>query len=279
MTIEKNATVVNLPRSFKETTLGELGDNLPLGIQLSDGSLAKAISSMPWKTKHERAIGTLKKEGQNVAHHASIIISQLYTNIGDKVFTPETKQAEKQLAIGQMFMPDILYMFVLLRKKVISKDLKMNMTCAACRHKFLFVADLDSLVVHTCERTEQISWVYHLIDPITIRSKKVTKFRMMPPKWFQIENAVNTGAGSEASKIVIAKSCVVGFNDEIDLSQLMDSEMDEVSKIDLEGMLREINKDFLGPKMTLEGTCDACNTPFISMIDWRGDSFFSNSSL
>lgn len=268
-----------LAARIKKTTLGELGGRLPLGVVQTDGSFSKEIESMPWKTRHERAIGALKKEGMNMAQHASIIISQLYSRVGPHVWTPETKHAEKLLNIGTMYLPDVLYMYVLLRSKVISDRLKMSITCPACRHKFVLNGDMASIEVNTLERPEDMNWYFNLKDPISIRKKTVSKFRMNPPKWFQLESVASMAASGEMAKIVIARASVVGFNDEIEPTQLMDSEMDEVSKRDLESMISEINKDFLGPKMATEGDCPSCNFHFNLPINWRGDDFFSESSL
>jgi hypothetical protein len=262
---------------IKKLTLGELGNRMPLGIPQADGTFSKEIESMAWKTKHERAIGALKKEGMNMAQHASIILTQLYTQVGPLAWTPETKHGEKLLALGRMYLPDVLYMYVLLRSKVISDRLKMDLACPTCRHKFLFNGAMSSIEVNTLEKVSDLDWYFPLQDPISIRKKTVTKFRMNPPKWFQLESSV-ASANAESAKIMICKACIVGLNDEMDVTQIGDSEMDEVSKRDLERMQNEINQDFLGPKMSIEGDCPACNRQFALPINWRDDAFFSESS-
>jgi hypothetical protein len=277
MTDDTQKTV--LGARIKTLTLNELGDRLPLGIPNADGSFSKQIMSVPWKTRHERAIGNLKKEGQNIAQHASIIISQLYTKIGETEWTPETVHAKKILQIGAMYMPDVLYMFVLLRSKVIGPSLKMNMKCGSCRHAFVFNADLGSVDVATLDSVRDMDWTYTLMDPITIRNGTVVKkFRMNPPKWFQLESVVASGGTEEKAKCLITRACIVGLNDDPDVMQLMDSEVDEISKRDLEAMQDAINADYLGPKMVLDGNCPACDAAFTAPINWRSDSFFSNSS-
>lgn len=267
-----------LSQRIKATTLRELGDRLPLGIPTVDGLFSKEIVSVPWKTKHERAIGNLKKDGQNIAQHASIIISQLYRKIGETEWDEDTLHAKKLLTIGQLYMPDVLYMFVLLRSKVISDTLKMNLKCPGCRYAFTFAADLGSVEVATLDHVQDMDWTYSLLDPIKIRNKTVTQFRMNPPKWFQLESVVASGGTEEKAKILFTKACVVGLNSEPELAQLMDSEVDEISKRDLERMQEEINADYLGPKMVLDGNCPACDATFAAPINWRSDSFFSNSS-
>lgn len=270
-----------LAARLKSTTLGELGARLPIGVpNPMDGSLQKDMSAMAWKTKHERAIGQLRSDNMNFAQYATLVISQLFTRIGPHEFTAETKQAEKQLKIGQMYMPDILYMYIWLRTQVISPILEMNMVCGVsnCRDKFRFKGDLNSLEVHTLDKLADMDWYYTLQDPITIRNTVIKKFRVNITKWYQLETSIVQGFNDSTAKIAIARSSVVGFNDDPELTQLMDSEMDEISKRDLESLTSKIDQDFIGPKMTLEGACPKCNVSFNSAVNWRDNDFFSESS-
>lgn len=262
-----------------KTTIGELGARLPVGTPLADGSLAKDMISRPWKTRDEREIGRLRHEGMNQARYASLVVSQLYSQLGKHQWVEETKSPERILAVGTMYMPDVLYAFIWLRMQVISTTLKMNVKCGKCSNPFTFIGDMNSTEVYTINKLADLDWFYDLQDPINIRKKKVDRFRLQTPHWFNLEGTIKEGFNESLAKILMVRSSVVGLNDEPDLTMLVESEMDEISKRDLEAINTKINEEFIGPKMAIDGECPRCAQPFVQAIDWRGESFFTVSSL
>lgn len=274
----EDTNVVKLPTRRSKTTLGALGSRLPVGFKMQDGSLSKDIVSKAWKTRDERAIGQLRSTKMNMAEYAVLVLSQMYTRIGPHIWDAETKQEQKQLVIGQLYMPDVLYMYLWLRTQVISPELKMNVVCSSCNAKFVFVGDMMDIEVQTIESAELMDWHFELKDPISIRKQPVERFRIRSPQWMQFMGMITDDFNENSAKIGMVQASIVGLNNEPEDTRLTGLELDELSKRDLEALSAKINEDFLGPKMVLEGACKKCKHEFVKSIDWRHDTFFAVSS-
>ena len=51
--------------------------------------------------------------------------------------------AEKRLAVGQLFLADVLYLFLYLRREAIGTEVQVGVACNACKRRS-FTADLDT---------------------------------------------------------------------------------------------------------------------------------------
>ncbi len=262
-----------------KTTLAELGPCLPIGID-TGGALVKDLAHRSWKTRDERELGKLKKPKMNMAQYVSTILAHLYTKVGSHDFTPEMDAMERRLKLGQMYMADIFYMYIWLRTQVISDKLKMNLTCPSpsCQFKFPFSGDLSTIDVYAVSRPEDLIWTYDLMDPLELRRKTVTKLRMSTARWASLESSVGDVNNDALGKIIGVRGSIVGLNEDPDLIQITDTEMDEMSKRDLETLVDRVNNEFIGPRMVVEGKCPTCENEFAAPIDWRYESFFSISS-
>lgn len=267
------------------TTLGEYGDKLPIGI-LHDGRLHKDIIVKRWRTKDERELGKKFPNDAGMAEHVSIVVANMCSKLGPHDMD-SLSDAEKSVIVSTMYMADVFYAYVLLRLKAMGKDLKLTIRCPTpgCDVEFPYVANIETIEVTYVDDIDDILWTYKLQDPIEIRKQKVEKFSMAYPKWSVMEQGRNNNNEAEVKTITIMNS-VVGLNDEQNPVSLTMSEMDEISKIDFEGLVEGINENFLGPKMGVEGECtpEICTKlkrgghKFIFPIDWRYKSFFAHSS-
>jgi hypothetical protein len=267
---------------FKTTTIGERGNYLPIGFKEPNGGLARAFSFRRWTMKQEKELGEVREKlnKASLPEYVMAILGLMTTNIGS-IDIQSMKDAERQLVFGQMFMADVLYMYICLRLQALGNELDIELKCPSCGAKQTFTADVGSIDVRHIERPEMSCFVHTLRDPIRIRNKEVTKFQLGHSRW----GALVTGGisnVSEAKSTIIAGS-VIGINDEI--TDIMESELDDISKKDLEDLVQKINKAAVGPDMSVEGSCSAtlkngkpCKAEFKSQIDWGYDSFFAGSS-
>src|SRR5690606_7472415 len=268
--------------AINKTTLAELGACLPVGIQAPEG-IVRGFSSRPWKTKDEKEIGKRRKANESPGSLVNLILSYMLSSLGPHEWpeppVDEKKRAEREFILSRLFMGDVLYMFIWLRRDTIGDELALQCRCQQ-GHDFRFVGSLGSIEVISCNDPKDLERKYALRDPFKARGKDVEAIRYVAPRWGSILRGLESRAASNRSlaRPRTVEACMVGVNDEPGEFRLIGSELDEMSKRDLEGLTREIDENTVGPLMKIEGTCPKCSIGFEHPIDWRYDSFFAVSS-
>lgn len=263
---------------LKTTTVAAQGPQLPLGT-----AQGKTVAVRTWRLKEERVLGVRREEEdkRNMGKYVSIILATMCTSLGGHNWDgpiPEKDTAERELVVGQMWMPDVFYAYVWLRIQAMGKELPMTVTCPKCpgKSEFDWVGDLTTIEVKCPESLEDAMWHYKLHVPITIRGKEVTMFVMGPPRWHHVENVTDTSMGGAKSKVIHAHLHRIPELQEGEVA-LAESEMDELVKRDIEGLADAINNNGFGPRMSVDCKCPKGHT-INEAIDWRFDTFFGISS-
>jgi len=269
---------------YTKTTLADLGSQLPVGIRTGPGTLEKAFSVRPWKTKDEREIAKRKTPDTSIAKYVSMIVATMCDRMGPHDFS-QMKPVERELIVSQMYMGDVFYVYCYLRRRALGPLLKMQFDCGHCKEKIPYTANLDTLEVRTVEREEQLGWAVDLQDPIKIRGKDISRFQLSAMRWNVLETTAQVNVGSDAvAKIAAIRGSIVGLNSESEPVIISDPEMDELSKYDLENLAHQVNIHYVGPDMAIEDVCTPEICPrgggrkFMVAIDWTYDSFFAISS-
>lgn len=270
--------------TIKVTTLGELGKKLPIGA-LSNGGLLKDFSTRPWKTRDDRELGREQKKNESASRYIGQVVRRMCPTLGDYKRTDYSDdELEKALAkIGQLFSGDVFYAYVTLRIEAMGKDLPLQIVCGACEHNFKYVGDLNSIEVTTVDDPQDLSWEFELVDGAELRGKQHTKFRMGPLRWSLMNEAYQSGRNGttvniNAIKITTACNAITGLGDDPTPVMLSDQDLDDVSKLDLERLIKAVDEHSLGPAMVIEGACPKCSSEFRRPIDWEAGSFFAISS-
>jgi len=269
MTEEENTPV---DETTPEHTLAEQGPVLPIGIPEGD-QLHRALEIRPWRLKEEREIGELraKSKKKNQFEFASLMLATMVTKMGQADFAAMKKMAHRELVIQGMYLADVLYSYLWLRCQSLGSLLDLTLDCPDCRESYVFKADLDSVPVKTCKSIAETLWDYELKSPFTIRGKEVKVLTFGPAKW-------NTFSGKKVEAHVkvqlILKAIVKVDGKETPLSP---TELDEMTKLDLESILAEIEDRHIGPDMSIEAICPHCDFSHKTEIDWYNDSFFGVS--
>ena len=282
---EPQAAPVAPPQRYA-TTMAELGDKLPVGILDSEGRLHKEIVTKPWRTRDERELGRKLAPDAQISDHVPLVVSSMCSRIGPHDMDG-LDDAKKGLILSTMYMADVFYAYALLRMKTMGSRLPLTVACprGGCGVRFPYVGDMTSIEVMAVDDIDAILWSYELADPLEIRRKRVTHFRMAYPKWSVMEQS--RGVDNEADiKANVIQASIVGLNDEDVPVALTLNEIDELSKRDFEGIQEGVNQHFLGPKMGIEGQCTptVCTRykrggfDFKIPIDWSYKSFFGASS-
>lgn len=286
--VKKNPEASGLKLNTQKSTIKERGALLPLGMAGGEaGAYVRDIAVRDWTFVEERAIGAERDANRdsNIAQFVSMILAQMCTKFGRHDFE-SMKSAERRATVGQAFMGDVFYTYVWLRIQAMGNMLDMNLTCPSCLHKFEFTADLDTVEVITAEKLKDAQWEYELFKPLELRGKTVKKFLMGPAYWNALEMMSSTGGGmdSGAAKSAIILGSIHGLADYKDKDgnaeavALAAHELDRMNKRDIERLTALIDKNAIGPDMSVEGKCGRCKRPFKLSIDWSYDSFFGDSS-
>jgi hypothetical protein len=268
---------------IKKTTLAELGPKLPIGIVDSKtGTLGKVFSVRPWRLKEERELGKIRAANENasVAQYVAMILATMCTRFGNHDFE-KMKFEERRLILSSAYMADVFYAYIWLRRDAIGSELSLKITCSNsnCHTNFEFTGDLGSIDVGEVDSLVDTEWIYKLKTPITVRGKLIEHFKFGPSRWNTLETIP---AGTRRFDTGAAKSAIIRGSileaGELGAIPLVDDELDELTKFDLERITTAINERPVGPTMSIEGKCTSCGAPFEHAIEWATDNFFEPSS-
>lgn len=274
--------VIPITSPIKRTTMEKLGPSLPIGtIDPATGALNKTMSWRNWNMKTEKALGRLRDDhrNQNQARFAAMVVAFLYELVGAQTFEGDAGKIKKDMiTIGQMWMGDILYAYIWLRKEFVSSTFDMDCTCPSCLNKFIFRAELDTVTVRTVDTIEDAYWEYRLKHPFEVRGNMIKGFKAGPARWLGLEKGASTGlldtGGTKAELIIASIHDVIGTELK---SPLTDHELESLSKYDIEAFTGMIAENHVGPDMSIEGKCKRCKGDFNMSIDWTYDNFFAVS--
>ncbi len=273
--------------SVTTVTLKEQGPRLPLGIvDAQTGNFTRDIAIRRWRMAEERALGELRdrKRDSNVSQFVGAVLSVMCTRLGPHNF--ETmKEAERELAISQMYIGDVFYTYLWLRVQTLGPQLGLNLTCPACRHKHPMTVDLETTEISCAGTPESATWTYDLMEPFNTRQRPIETLTLGPARWNALETmGGNSGLNTGAAKASIIAGSIVNVANWTtkegvpETIMLADTELDEMGKRDVERLTREIDERALGPDMSIEGACPRCRYQYRMAMDWGYDSFFGDSS-
>lgn len=261
------------------TELSKLGASLPLGIQ-HGGKLHRDIGIRPWRMKEERELGALHAAAKeaNVAEYVSLVLATMCTRLGPHDLAAMDKVEDRRLVINQMFMGDVFYAYMWLRVQSVGKELTLRIKVPGRVDEVKYVADLETTQVITADNYEACTHDYPLKNPFMIRGKLVQTLKLGPMRWAALEADRQLGMANKGhAKAMAIKAAIVGADVYPGHGlQLTETELDELSKRDLEGITTQVDNKSIGPVMSIEDEYEG--RPFKVGIDWRYDSFFAVSS-
>lgn len=271
---------------LKTSTLKERGPTLPLGITDGSGGLAREIEVRPWRMREEEALGKIRDMNKRLsaANYTSLVVSFMTTRLGHHDFSEKLDAKDKKALskrksiVSSMFMGDVYYAYVWLRMQAMGNIVQLSVTCEKCGHVTPFPGDLETLSVTHVESIEDARFHYMLKHPMEVRGKEVAALVLGPPRWAALEAMGVVGEGDSGTpKAAMVLAGIHGYADQPDLAPVRQDMMD-MAKVDLESIVSLLNKNHVGPDMSVEGQCEKCSNDFVTSIDWGYDSFFGISS-
>lgn len=238
--------------------------------------------------KEEKILGHRREESEskstNLGKYVSIVLATMCTRLGSYDWSElkESGTADREIVLSQMWMPDVFYAYCWLRYQAMGPNVPMTLRSPFTGDEFPFTADLRSLEVEIPDSLDACLWKYRLKHPLVIRGKTVTEFTLGPQRWSTIEQMSDVSTGAAKATVISASiRAMDGILDKdgkpVDVP-LVDSELDEMTKLDLETLADEINRRTVGPIMKITATCPKKKKTFDATIDWRYDHFFGAGS-
>ncbi len=259
-------------------TIAKRGARLPLGIS-HGGALHRDLAVRKWRMKEERELGELRDENKdaNLAKYVSMVLATMCTRLGPHDFDKMSFD-QRLLAVSQMYMGDVFYAYVWLRIAALGSEFKLTFKPSWAPKPLPITADLNSVEVRSAESAEDASWEYQLQDPIVIRGKRTTRFMLGPVRWNTLENIETLGqtANTAVVKSGMLTASITGCDGFDGPVHLVDSDLDELTKWNLESATNGVDEHSIGPNMRVEGTYKG--REFKASIDWGYDRFFAISS-
>jgi endogenous inhibitor of DNA gyrase (YacG/DUF329 family) len=257
-------------------TFAEHGATLPLGV-LNGNELSKEFEVRDWTMKEDRAVGALRdKAGElGVGRFIAEFISKMCLRVGPHDFE-NMKDAEKILVVNQMFLGDVFYIYVWLRVEALGADLPLEIQCPKCKAPISMKADLNTLDVKSADELGHVRWNYDLKKPFKIRTGDAKTLLMGPPRWSALsglKGQMNLGL----ARFSAVKGAIWGVEGQGDFA-IADHEIDEMRKIDIEGIQNSSDEHFIGAEMAVDVECPECGKTSLVSLDWSFDTFFSTSS-
>jgi len=280
---------------MKETTLGEWGNKLPIGIK---GKSRRDFTFKSWGLDEEKEISEMKRKSTTMGPFVNQLLSYMIKDFCGESF--ENKDInEKLITFNQLILSDVLYMYLYLRYDQLDELVRMDVTCNNCgKINKDFTAnmeglDVDVLDVETVKIVNPVktdspkqpeapdNFSYKLRKPFKLGDDKieVSTIKLKRTPWDAMERAsdeVTTNQGMLTE--LIFQNSIVGINDEIGYVD-MDKLLKGFRKTDFERMSNAINKYNGGPTLRISDKCRYCSIHFYKQLDWGYDSFFGSSSL
>jgi len=262
----------------KTLLLTELGNTLPIGV-----GNQRSIAFRPWRLKEEKKLAELKKKNKNatLTKYVNFVLTTMCTELAGENFS-NMQDKDKERLISSLYIGDVLYAYVLLRREAIGSVVTTKLICEACSHEYNYAADLDTLEVTIPEKTiEDTFWKYTLRHPMKVRNDTINGFTLGPVKWSVLETAAvgKKNEGEIKAKTIRGsiKNAILEDGSEKDIV-LTDEDLDELSKLDFEYLVKNLDDHHIGPDMSVDCLCPSCGHEYKLSINWANENFFGASS-
>jgi hypothetical protein len=271
---------------FTLTTLGELGTNLPVGIAAGDSApRVRPFRLRPFNMKLEKELAKVRErmkqnaKGNTGGSFVRTALAMMVQTIGPHNFDA-MKVPERELVINQLSMPDVIYMYFYARHNALdSEPVLMNIGCSSCKTQYRWFGDLASMDVKVLDDKAAITRTYELRDPLTIRGKTCKILTLGLIKWDSFcQPAFANQDSLQSAAITASIHGIVGFDQALGTFQLLDTDLDEMTKVDMNRLSANIEEYTPGPQMDITPQCPVCKHEQRMMLDWSWDNFFSRSA-
>lgn len=273
---------------MKIITLEELGQQLPIGVP-AKGKLLKDFDLRAYKARVDRHLGEWQEAnqgkyspGQMVACKAAKFLSLIVAKYGGfpmSLTESGNSSPESELAVYNWFFADVMYVYLYKRVQM-EPGLPVPFKCPICGIEKEVTFDLRKVEVKVLEKFEELEEWVSVKEPFPLRadSGQCRKAKVTPPRWSTMTEPGVMAGDMGRTTYASMKSAIIGVNGSEAPYTLVDSELDEMSKIDLERFNR-VPILTCGPLMATPLDCpiESCRGRIIDALDWSHEHFFERS--
>jgi hypothetical protein len=256
-------------------TLDDLGPSLPVGIEGPAGDRLLDYSFRPWRTSTELAVSKVRDRERTLtpAQTVSVVLAHLLRTWGGLDFDRLT-EGERRLALARAYAADVYVAWVQLRRQVLGNEYEQRVTCGFCRHAFVYAVDLGSLEVRALDSDEEVSRPALLRDGLLYQGQERRVLTLRPVAWATYEGMAATFDVARL-KLGVLAGAIWGIEGADRNPVRLVPEQIDLTKRDLEALVRAIDDEEPGPNLALDLACPSCGTPIRQALSWVYDPFFS----
>jgi len=284
---------------MKITTVRELGAQLPVGFPQQDGTLAKAFTLRPYKSRIDRHIGLWEEanrdqfgtdQGMQLAMKVAKFVSLIVESVGGKQLTlteDGNSPEEREVEIAQWAFADVLYVYFYARLNSLGDQMSVDVACPSCNREYTgddsLVFDLRDADVRLIEKPSEMDFWYKMKRPFRLRDKKTVceQVRIAPMRWVTMQQpGVLSGSAMGQLGYRMLADCICGINGNASQPyDFTDHEMDEMEKIDRVAIDKLAERVGGGLDLRVTVKCDNkdCQQPITNPLNWTWDHFFGES--
>jgi hypothetical protein len=273
--------------AMKKIMLKDLQNVLPLGYFTPEGNLVKSFKNRPWRMIEERAVGEIREKQKTpmMGPFISELLAYMITGFDGMDFEAKTP-AERRLMLNQMSFPDVIYMYVWLRREAVGPELLLKSTCPICSYMYDIECDLDEMEIEVPDENatspDDFKKPVQLKKGLEIDGATYHEMIIKPASWMVMEGmTAKLSSNDGALKTKFFQDCLVeipGYT-AMDHFVVTDTLLDNMMKVDIELLNKAIDDASGGLNMNIEAKCEQCNGAYKQGIDWNYDNFFSASSI
>lgn len=272
---------------MKTVLLSDLGPELPIG-NCSEGSntLVKTFEVRPYKAKVDRALNIWREanQGRHIGWLIAKYLSLVVVNAGGQYLALDDKNDSSPESVNTVtgwHFADVVYMYLWSRYKTSSK-MKLEYGCpnSECSVKTATkIIDLGSIEVVCLENFEESRFWVKLVDGFRLQNNKLCKRLKLKPVPFRTVFLAGATQGNVDDMLGYnqLREAVIEVEGGGQNYNLLDEELDEMSKVDSLLLNQQAGKISAGPKLRTGFLCDGCKQPIERAIDLRFDHFFESS--
>lgn len=261
-----------------ETTFGAWGRRMPIGI-LRGGKLHKDFAFRRWTSKQDRELEEVRANSgaMSVQEFVGKVVCHMLTQLGPWQDFQGLPESERLAITNQMYLGDVMYLYVWLRIEALGQRIVFRMRCPGCKKLFKMVADLRQTDVSAVESPDTLIKSLKLKDGIEVGETLEHNILVHPPQWIAMGSvkADTTNQHDVKTQIILSSLRQIGESVHPPAPQVLDT----LTKYDLEMLTRVIDDMNPGPDLTLEARCAKCGVEFKSPLEWSWSFFFDGVSL
>lgn len=271
-------------------TLGELGNNLPIGIITEDKDSESGIVQRKLIKKFElkKFNFVLEKEASNMwstlskrggispLEYITNIISHCLVVLGNR--NVESLSKEKlRYGLGEMYLGDVFYMYAMLRVITISNEMPIkNMDCPRCKKvEKIHTVDLNTLAIVTRDDIDSLYKWIELQDGIEINGVISKKLKIGPILFKTISNS--SESNETGMFVSMMRDCVIDAAGVENFAVIAEEHLSSLTGRDVPILKEAFDRISGGPCWTVEMEC-SCGFKWDYYIDYISKNFFRASS-